>query len=350
MKRNVEVRCLNNGKEYKFAPGTSLEAFAAKVCPVARDKKGREYPVFAAIVDHKLKELSYEMFYSHEVEFIGYNHPDGRRTYFRSLSFLLQHAVRKLFPRLILVIDHALPSGYYCELLENRKDEDGRTVVYPVSLAEIDALQVRMRETVAADLPFVKTKMLAEEAEALFDGGLQYYKSRLTKSLGRYFCSVYYLDGIPDSFHGPLVPSTGYLDVFRLLPFGRGFCLQYPDSEDITRVIPTRPQVKLAEMFRRYSDWCFTTRIIGVSSLNQRLLSGGAVELINLCEARALPPAARPLRRCASPSNAKCWDSIRKSSNWTIISWSGTRPRATRTATSTSRPWRRWTSACSASS
>ena len=286
MKRNVEVRCLNNGKEYKFAPGTSLEACAAKACPVARDKKGREYPVFAAIVDHKLKELSYEMFYSHEVEFIGYNHPDGRRTYFRSLSFLLQHAVRKLFPRLILVIDHALPSGYYCELLENRKDEDGRTVVYPVSLAEIDALQVKMRETVAADLPFVKTKMLAEEAEALFDGGLQYYKSRLTKSLGRYFCSVYYLDGIPDSFHGPLVPSTGYLDVFRLLPFGRGFCLQYPDSEDITRVIPTRPQVKLAEMFRRYSDWCFTTRIIGVSSLNQRLLSGGAVELINLCEAR----------------------------------------------------------------
>ena len=51
-------------------------------------------------------------------------------------------------------------------------------------------------------------------------------------------------------------------------------------------MIPTRPQVKLAEMFRRYSDWCFTTRIIGVSSLNQRLLSGGAVELINLCEAR----------------------------------------------------------------
>ena len=286
MERQIAIRCLNDGKDYLFAPGTSLAAFAALACPVARDRKGKEYPVLAAVVDHKLKDLSYEMFYSHEVEFIGYNHPDGRRTYVRSLAFLLQHAVRQLFPRLILVIDHALPSGYYCELLEPRKDEDGRTVVYPVTPEEIDALQAKMRETAARNLPIQKTKMLAEEAEALFEAGHQFYKSELTKSLGRYFCSVYYMDGMPDSFHGPLVPSTGFLDVFRLLPFGRGFCLQYPDTEDITRIIPAKPQVKLADTFRRYSDWCFTTGIIGVSSLNRRLLAGGAKDLINLCEAR----------------------------------------------------------------
>ena len=185
MERKIEVRCVNDGKMYRFAPGTSLAAFAAEACPIARDRKGKEYPVLAAVVDHKLKDLSYEMFYSHEVEFIGYNHPDGRRTYVRSLAFLLQHAVRQLFPRLILVIDHALPSGYYCELLELRKDADGRTVVYPVTPEEIDALQAKMRETAARNLPISKTKMLAEEAEALFESGMQFYKSELTKSLGR---------------------------------------------------------------------------------------------------------------------------------------------------------------------
>ena len=287
MAKTLTVTCKNDGKQYEFPSGTTLKEFSDRCCTEVRDPKtGTVFPVFAALVDHKLKELSYEMFYNHEVTFIGYNHPDGRRTYFRSLEFVLQHAARQLWPDKVLVIDHCLPSGFFCEIVEPRLDEEGRMIPCPLNVAEISVLQAKMQEVVEADLPISKVKMIAEEACSLFESNHQPNKADLIRSLGRYFCSVYYLDGMADSFYGPMVPSTGFLKVFRLFPFSNGFCLQYPEAIDPTRLIPIKPQAKLSETFRKYSEWCFVNGIFGVGSLNRRLLAGEAVSLINICEAR----------------------------------------------------------------
>ena len=143
-----------------------------------------------------------------------------------------------------------------------------------------------MRRKVDEDIPLRKEKILAERAEKIFEGNNQVYKSALQKSLGRYYCSVYYLGEDADSFHGPLVPSTRYIQTFDLLRFGDGFCLQYPSDSDYSKVIPYREQGKMAATLKDYSSWCRTTGIIGVSTLNKTLLEGGAVKLINLCEAR----------------------------------------------------------------
>jgi uridine kinase len=97
---------------------------------------------------------------------------------------------------------------------------------------------------------------------------------------------VDYLDGVPDTFYGPLVPSTGYLKVFDLMPFHHGFCLQYPMEEDITRTIPRQKQIKLTNTLKDYGYWCKTTGIVSVGALNRLLQDGKAVEIINLCEAR----------------------------------------------------------------
>lgn len=282
----IKVFCRNDGQYHEVRLGESLAELSGRVCTEVTDPKtGQTFPVLAALVDHKLKELSYGIVYSHEVEFIGYDHPDGRRCYLRSLSFVLQNAVRALFPDKVLVIDHSLPSGFYCEIVETWLDDKGRTVVYPVSEAEIRAVQDKMGEIVARDLPFRKVKMPAEEAERLFEANHQYFKAQLQRSLGRYTCSVYYLDGQADTFHGVLVPSTGYVRTFNLLPFGGGFCLQYPSYSDYTQVIPYREQSKIAASLKEYSHWCEITGILGVGSLNRAILDGRSVELINLCEA-----------------------------------------------------------------
>ena len=279
----IEIHCTNDGKVRRVKPGTPLLELARKEFPEVTDPKtGKLYPALAALVDHKLKELSFQAFFPHEVTFIGYNHPDGRRTYNRSLCFLLQHAVRDVFPGKVLVVEHSLPSGLYCELREGSPSGPA----FKPDAAGMDLLRARMREMVDADLPFTTAKIPSEEAEALFEAQGQRHKAELRRSLGRYFCRVYYLDGQVDSFHGPLVPSTGYLNVFGLMPFHKGFCLQPPSQADITRVTPRRPQSKLSATFKEYSAWCHTTGIGGIGTLNKRLLEGGAVKLINLCEAR----------------------------------------------------------------
>lgn len=263
-----------------------LGDFSKQVCPVVKDDRtGVVYPVLAALVDHKLKELDFKLAMTHEVEFIGYNHPDGRRTYLRSLCFVLQNAVRELFPDKVLVIDHSLPSGLYCKVIETRKQEDGRCRTLALTQEQLASVKSRMQEIVSADMPFRKEKMDAVTAEKMFEENNQPEKAELQKSLGKFICSVYFLDGHADTFHGPLLPSTGYLKVFDLLPFAEGFCLQFPSEGDFSKVIPVKTQSKIAATLAEYSDWCSIIRINGIGALNKAISEGHAVELINLSEA-----------------------------------------------------------------
>lgn len=281
-----EVLLVNDGRRYELPLFEKLGDFSRQVCPVVKnDRTGVVYPVLAALVDHKLKELDFKLAMTHEVEFIGYNHPDGRRTYLRSLCFVLQNAVRELFPDKVLVIDHSLPSGLYCKVIETRKQEDGRCRTLALTQEQLASVKSRMQEIVSADMPFRKEKIDAVTAEKMFEENNQPEKAELQKSLGKFICSVYFLDGHADTFHGPLLPSTGYLKVFDLLPFAEGFCLQFPSEGDFSKVIPVKTQSKIAATLAEYSDWCSIIRINGIGALNKAISEGHAVELINLSEA-----------------------------------------------------------------
>ena len=281
-----EVLLVNDGRRYELPLFEKLGDFSRQVYPVVKDDRtGVAYPVLAALVDHKLKELDYKLAMTHEVEFIGYNHPDGRRTYLRSLCFVLQNAVRELFPDKVLVIDHSLPSGLYCKVIETRKQEDGRCRTLALTQEQLASVKSRMQEIVSADMPFRKEKMDAVTAEKMFEENNQPEKAELQKSLGKFICSVYFLDGHADTFHGPLLPSTGYLKVFDLLPFAEGFCLQFPSEGDFSKVIPVKTQSKIAATLAEYSDWCSIIRINGIGALNKAISEGHAVEMINLSEA-----------------------------------------------------------------
>lgn len=270
---SITISCVNDGKDYQLQPGQALSTIAPKT--ITDSLTGKEYPVLAALVDHDLQSLDFQVFYPHLVQFVGFNHQEGRRTYLRSLSFLAQRAARSLFPDKQFKINHNLPAGFYCKFRGEH-----------VSGKDIKRLKEEMHRLVAADLPFTQEVMLSSKAEEIFEAQDQALKADLQRSLGTYFCKVYYLDGVADKFYGPLVPSTGYLKVFDLMPFHHGFCLQYPSDEDVNRPIQRQKQIKLTATLKEYGYWCKTTGIVGVGALNKRLQDGKAIELINLCEAR----------------------------------------------------------------
>ena len=271
--KQITITLASSGEKISMEVGSTLASIAPKT--VKDPKTGKEYPVLAALCDHKLKSLDYEVYGPHSIEFVGFNHPDGRRTYLRSLSFLAQRAARTLFPDRKFKINHSLPSGLYCKLRGERITDE-----------QIMALREEMRRLVAQDLPFTMKVLPAYEAIELFESQNQDLKADLIRTVGQFYCKVNYLDGVADNFYGALVPSTGYLEVFDLMPFHHGFCLMYPSDEDITRTIPRQKQMKLTATLKDYGHWCKTTGVVSVGALNRRLLGGGAVDLINLCEAR----------------------------------------------------------------
>ena len=273
---NVRVYCENTQTHESVAMGATLRELCQKV--------GCDH-VLAALVDNKLKSLDYKVINPHNVRFIGYEHPDGRRTYIRSLCFVLQKVVREMYPEKVLVIDYSLPSGLYCEIRELRPLEDGRPNVYFVTDDEIEAIEVAMRKIIAADLPFTKEMRSLDECCEIYGSQHQSEKVNLIRTIGRFNYNVYALDGCQDTFHGPLIPSTGLLTAFALTAFNDGFCLQYPMEGDTDKVLPMKRQSKLATALKEHSDWCSIMGVRGVGTLNNVVLSGKIVDLINLSEA-----------------------------------------------------------------
>ena len=281
----IRIYCENTGMNADVRMGSTLKELSERICPSVDAKCGSGMPVLAALVDRKLVSLDYKVINPHNVLFIGYDHPDGRRTYIRSLCFVLQNVIREMFPDKVLAIDYSLPSGLYCEIRELVPLEDGRPRVYFVTDAELETVEARMREIVAADIPFTKSMRSLEECEELFSANHQTEKVNLLKSLGRYHYNVYFLDGQADTFYGPLASSTGCLKTFDIMGFNDGFCLQYPMDGDHDKVLPMKRQSKLATALKEHSDWCSIMGVRAVGTLNDKVRSGEIVDLINLSEA-----------------------------------------------------------------
>lgn len=279
----IRIYCENTQSYIKVSLGYTLKELAAQLFNDIVPDRG--LPVLAALVDNKLKSLDYKIINPHNVRFIGYDHPDGRRTYIRSLCFVLQNVVREMFPDKVLCIDYSLPSGLYCDLREKECAEDGRPRRIFLTDSQISDIEKRMREIVAADLPFSKKMLSLEECCTLFERNNQKEKINLLKSIGRFHYNVYFLDGQADTFYGPLIPSTGLLATFSLMGFNDGFCLQYPMDGEPGKVLPMKRQSKIAGALNEYSDWCTVMGVRGVGTLNEKVLSGKIVDLINLSEA-----------------------------------------------------------------
>ena len=277
----VRIYCENTSSYEQVGMGSTLRDLSVRICPVMDG----DLPVLGALVDNRLRQLDYKILSTHNVRFIGYDHPAGRRTYIRSLCFVLQNVIRSMYPDKSLAIDYSLPSGLYCEIREKDAMEDGRPKPCFVTDEQVEEIEMRMRTLIAADKPFNRVVMTNEEACDAFAGNSQTEKVNLAKSLGRFEYDVYLLDGQVDTFYGPLVPSTGYLTTFSLAGFNDGFCLQYPMDGNLDRVLPMKRQSKIATALKEHSDWCSVMGVRSVGILNEKVLSGEVVDLVNLSEA-----------------------------------------------------------------
>ena len=283
----VEIFIENDGSTVEVDFGTTLNAVKNhKYMMTKVEKTGQETPVLAALVDNKLKELDFPLIGAHKVRFIGYDHEQGRRCYVRSLCFVLQAAIRKLFPDNVLVIDYSLPTGLYCEIREQKPEEDGTPIIKQLNWQELAEIKAEMQNIIDADMPLKKEKMSTVNACKMFRANHQPEKARLLESTGRDLISIYRLGDCLDTFYGPLLPNTGLITTFDILDFRDGFCLQFPCDLAQSQIMPMQNQGKIANALKAHSTWCSVLGITGVGTLNKFIMEGKASELINLAEAR----------------------------------------------------------------
>lgn len=278
----IRVFCKNTQQFYEVEPGTTL----VSVMEMAGEK------ALAAYVDNQLKELGYRLYMDHSIEFLDYTSSDGRRCYKRSLFFILQKAIKELYPNKQLILDYTLPNGNYGEITDAPHSHNPddlfklRTeTVLELSEEDIARIKQKMQEIVDADIPIVKKKMVCDDAVALFEANRQFDKANLIKNLGRFFVSVYFMGDCADTFYGPMVYSTKDIRKFNIIKYNRGFCIQFPSYLPPYELPCVKYQEKLFNVFKENSNWCNIIGVKDIDSVNKSISLGYGKKIIQVAEA-----------------------------------------------------------------
>lgn len=230
----------------------------------------------ACLVNGQLRELTYHADRDLDVHVVTMAESDGMRVYRRSLSFLLVAAASELFPNVNIVIDYGLNFGaLFCEV-------EGRP---PLSPAELEQLETRMRELVQANLPIEKRRISLNKAETLFKAQNADDKLRLLKSRKKPYVTIYTLNGYRGYMHGYMVPSTGYLKMFALASYSDGFVLRYPRTGRPEVLEPCVNYPQLVHVFNEYGEWMTKVGVKDVGALNEVIRQGELFETILVSEA-----------------------------------------------------------------
>jgi uridine kinase len=233
-------------------------------------------PIVGAIVNNVLRELTFPIDLEAEVVPITMSDGDGARIYRRSVTFLMVTAFKELFPEAGLIVDHSVASGgYYCEVTNRDL----------LSREELSNLEIEMQKMVASDLPFEKKLIPLEKAIEYFRRQDLLEKVRLLKYRTKDTLVLYTLKRHSDYHHGYMVPSTGYLKWFSLIPFGEGFILQFPRRKSPRTILPMPDYPQLLKTFRQYGDWLKRLGIESVGALNDAIQAGKTKEVILVAEA-----------------------------------------------------------------
>lgn len=268
--KTIEVYCENNDIKKSYPLGITLQEIKEDLGV----KLGNE--VCGALVNNKIKELSFCVVKAKKIKFIDYSHPDGYRLYVRSLLFVLYSAVKEVMPLVKLKIMHGISKGYYCEF-EGLESE--------ISDSDIFAIKNEMKQLIAKDIPFEKKGIETSKAvKMLKKQGLK-DKARLFKQQGTMFSYLHFLGDDVNYFYGHLLPSTGCLVNFDLVKHYDGILLQVPKQHNFSELREILKQDKLFEIFQEHKDWAEILDIDNIGNLNKYNDKGRAGDIIKVSEA-----------------------------------------------------------------
>jgi len=218
--------------------------------------------------------LTYPVNEDCNISFIDLSIADGGRIYERSLTFLLIKAFHDMFPDDTIEICHSVNKGLFFECSVRDLNED-----------HVQKIEDRMRELVEMDLPFEKKTMPVEEAKQLFLKKNRLDKYGVIKYREKPYVTFYKFDDTEDYFYGFMVPSSGYLKLFRLEYDDGGIVLISPKITNPNTIEEHDIPKKLFQIFSEYRQWVNILGVDNVGKLNDIVEAGKADEFIRISEA-----------------------------------------------------------------
>jgi threonyl-tRNA synthetase len=198
---------LPDGSARSVSAGTTVREFATASLPAGLARKA-----LAAYLDGRMVDLDTPIETDAAVRLVVPDGAEALALYRHSTAHLLAAAVTQLFPGAQCGIGPATEDGFFYDFVVER----------PFTPEDFAAIEARMRELSAADLPYRREMWERDEAIRFFRDRGEPLKVQLIeeKTAGQSHVSCYVIkdrDTFVDFCVGPHVPSSGRLKAFKVL-------------------------------------------------------------------------------------------------------------------------------------
>ena len=207
-----------------------------------------------------------------EVRLLRYSDPAGKECYIRTAQFILFLALGQLWPQAKAKMNCTLGSSVFIQVK---------------GAADFSASRLKERawELVRADIPLIRRRVPLQDAIARYTQAGQEDKARLLSWRTADYFDEYAYGDFADYYYGEMMPSTGYLTVWDIVPADGGFVFVYPDDQnpELCAKVPSMPN--FFSVFSEGERWCGLMECETVADLNDLTTSGRIRELIRVNEA-----------------------------------------------------------------
>lgn len=240
-------------------------------------QKKFDHDIVLVLENNKMRELFRKVKDGATVTFLTTGQIDGYNTYRRSATLLLLKAIYDVEGMEAvrgMKVEFSVSEGYY---VSSKK--------MPVDQETLDRIEKRMKELVNENLPIEKHSIPVEEAIEHFAEHGMIDKARLFRFRRSSSVNVYLLDNFEDYYYGYMVPSTGYLKYFKLIPYDEGFVLEFPPRRTPETFGPFKEQHKVFQTLKSSTKWGEILDVGTVGALNEQISAGNIGNIILAQEA-----------------------------------------------------------------
>ena len=207
-----------------------------------------------------------------QVALLRYSDPTGKDAYVRTAQFVIFLAIQNLWPGAKAKMNCTVGAGLSIEV----KNAPG---------FDAASLKQEVARLVAEDIPLVRRRMLTKDALAHFAAAGQEDKARLLGWRESETIDLYGYGEFLDYYYGEMAPSTGYLQVWDIIPASGGFMFLFPDDADPDRIADYHEMPHFFSVFAEGERWGQLMECETVADLNELVQSGRIRELIRVNEA-----------------------------------------------------------------
>lgn len=241
------------------------------------DIVGGDKNIVCAYVNNRVRELTYILEKDAVVVPLTTKDRDAKQTYEASLRFLVAMAMHNIHPEASVRFSYNISRAVFMQIL---------TPGVVANNTLVKELKEEMDRIIAADYPLVRSILSKEEARKIlekegFTDKLEILDYRPEKT-----CHLYDCNGYKNYMYNRMVPSTGYINKWKIRYYHPGVLIQYPREELKGEIPEFEDSPTFGKTLKRAHEWAVATRFDSIVNINHRIECDGDIDVITLGEQR----------------------------------------------------------------